>query len=451
MTDPLTRAADPEPGRYVATTPPSSADRATPTIWRRYGLVVASFFLGIVSFVIAVAGFAAGIGTFVVWLGLPILVGTLLALRPMAQAERNLVEHATCRPLPPHHYRQPKSGGIRGLLERLADPQSWRDLLHAVVMFPIRVTTFVVAVVWGVGGLGSALYATWAWSLPESDSPDDRNGLVELVTGVDWYWAEVAFNTAVGLLMLLTLPWVLRGLAGLHRVMARALLVNENAALRARATALESSRRAAVHAEASTLRRVERDIHDGPQQRLVRLNMDLETASRRLATDPERAQPLLAEALEQSREALAELRALSRGIAPPILADRGLAAALAASAARCPVPVTLDVDQSLDQGRRLPPAVENTAYFVVTEALTNVAKHAAASQVDVVVSSDGHRLLVQVRDDGVGGAHLGKGHGLSGLADRLIGVEGALDVHSPTGGPTVLTADIPLAGVGEDR
>jgi signal transduction histidine kinase len=204
-----------------------------------------------------------------------------------------------------------------------------------------------------------------------------------------------------------------------------------------------------VQAEAQTLRRLERDIHDGPQQRLVRLNMDLEAVARRLDDSPEKARPLVAEALEQSREALDELRALSRGIAPPILADRGLGPALAAAAARCPVEVSLDV--ALPQGQRLAAAVENTAYFVVTEALTNVAKHAHAALCTVVVTADADRVLVQVRDDGRGGAHLGKGHGLAGLADRLATVEGALDVVSPPGGPTVLTAEIPLRGVGDDR
>jgi signal transduction histidine kinase len=230
--------------------------------------------------------------------------------------------------------------------------------------------------------------------------------------------------------------------------LARGLLTNQTAALRARAAQLETSRRAAVQAEAQTLRRVERDIHDGPQQRLVRLNMDLEAVQRRLDDDPEKARVIVAEALEQSKEALNELRALSRGIAPPILADRGLAAALAAAAARCPVEVSLDVDLP---AARLPEDVENTAYFVVTEALTNVAKHAQASLVTVLVGADADRVLVQVRDDGRGGAHLGKGHGLAGLADRLATVEGVLDVVSPVGGPTVLTAEIPVIGVGDNR
>lgn len=195
------------------------------------------------------------------------------------------------------------------------------------------------------------------------------------------------------------------------------------------------------------LAEIERDIHDGPQQRLVRLTMDLEAAARRLDDDPQRARPLVDEALEQSREALSELRALSRGIAPPILADRGLGAALMAAAARCPVQVSLTV--TLPGDGRLTAAVENTAYFVVTEALTNVAKHSRATHCAVIVNTDGDLVIVQVRDNGRGGAHLGKGHGLAGLADRLAGVDGELDVVSPPGGPTVLTAGIPLVGVGE--
>ncbi len=257
---------------------------------------------------------------------------------------------------------------------------------------------------------------------------------------------DIALNTAIGVLLLISLPWVVRGLVAAQAGLARGLLTNQTAALRARTEQLAAGRRAAVQAEAQTLRRLERDIHDGPQQRLVRLNMDLEAAARRLDDDPDRARPLIDEALEQSREALSELRALSRGIAPPILADRGLGAALAAAAARCPVQVSLHA--SLPGDGRLTAAVENTAYFVVAEALTNVAKHSRATQCTVTVSTDGELVLMQVRDNGRGGAHLGKGHGLAGLADRLASVDGELDVVSPPGGPTVLTAQIPLAGPG---
>lgn len=405
-------------------------------IARSYAYLLAGFPLGIAAFAVAVAGTAAGAGTLVVWIGVPVLVGVLAAARAFARAERALVRGAGCT-LRAHHHRTP-----RRWWSWLADPQSWRDLLHAVVAFPVHVVTFTLAVTWGVAGLGGAVYVLWEWSLPRDDEP---NGLFGLLTGVDSRFGDIALNTAIGVVLLLTLPWVLRALVAAQAGLARALLTNETAALRARAESLESSRRSAVQAEAQTLRRVERDIHDGPQQRLVRLNMDLEAVARRLDDDPERARPLVAEALVQSREALAELRALSRGIAPPILADRGLGPAITAAAARCPTPVVLDL--ALPEGVRMAAAVENTAYFVVTESLTNVAKHAQASQCVVVVGVDDERVLVQVRDDGRGGAHVGKGHGLAGLADRLAAVEGAFDLVSPAGGPTVLTAEIPLVGV----
>jgi signal transduction histidine kinase len=400
--------------------------------------------LGIVAFVVAVTGFAVGVGTLVIWLGVPVLAGTLLACRWLAQLERGLVAWVTGRELPPHHYRPARAKGLARLMWTLRDPQSWRDLLHAVVSFPVRVAAFVIAVVWTVGGLGGLLAVTWQWSIPYDD--DGGGGLVWLLTGNDSRAAEIALNTLLGLLLVTSSPLVVRLLVLMKVGLAKALLTNESAALRARTTQLEAGRRAAVQAEAQTLRRLERDIHDGPQQRLVRLNMDLEAVARRLDDDPDRARPLVAEALAQSREALDELRALSRGIAPPILADRGLGPALAAAAARCPVQVSLDV--ALPDGRRLAAAVENTAYFVVTEALTNVAKHAQATLCTVSVSMDADRVLVQVLDNGRGGAHLGKGHGLAGLADRLAAVEGQLDVVSPVGGPTVLTAEIPLAGLG---
>ncbi|GAA3041093.1 sensor histidine kinase [Pseudonocardia yunnanensis] len=429
---------------YVTAPSPATGAVGISRFWRGIGYLLSGLPVGIVAFVVAIAGFSVGLGTFVIWIGLPVLVLTLRAARGLAVVERRSTEWATGRALPPHHYREPRGRGIGRLFRALLEPQSWRDMLHAVVAFPVRIATFVITVAWTVGGLGGLLYVTWQWSLPDDS---EGGGLYWLLTGDQGRTGEIAVNTVLGAVMLATSPLVVRGLVAARAGLARGLLTNQTAALRARAAQLETSRRAAVQAEAQTLRRLERDIHDGPQQRLVRLNMDLEAVARRLDDDPDKARPLVAEALEQSREALGELRALSRGIAPPILADRGLGPALAAAAARCPVQVSLDV--ALPQRERLAPAVENTAYFVVTEALTNVAKHAQATLCTVQVSADAERVLVQVRDDGRGGAHLGKGHGLAGLADRLATVEGALDVVSPAGGPTVLTAEIPLAGLGE--
>jgi signal transduction histidine kinase len=300
-----------------------------------------------------------------------------------------------------------------------------------------------LTVTWTVGGAGELCYGLWSWALPRD--PGEKTRLLELF-GVSSQAADIAFNTGVGVLMLATAVPVVRLLVALHAGLARGLLTNRTAALKARTEALAAGRRAAVSAEAATLRRLERDIHDGPQQRLMRLNLDLETVARRLDDDPQQARPLVTEMLAQSTEALAELRALSRGIAPPILADRGLAAALSAAAARCPVPVSLDIE--LAEGARFAAAVESTAYFVATEALANVAKHAHASEVTVAVTADEQTLRVRVDDDGHGGAHPGKGHGLAGLIDRLAAVEGTMELTSPPGGPTVLTAEVPLSGLG---
>jgi signal transduction histidine kinase len=243
----------------------------------------------------------------------------------------------------------------------------------------------------------------------------------------------------IGLVAAVFLFPAVRGVALLQAQLGRALLTSR-AATQAEIDRVTQGRDAAVAAEAVALRRLERDIHDGPQQQLVRLNMDLARAQRQLDRDPQAARTTLGEAAGLARETLEELRALSRGIAPPVLADRGLAAALAAVAARSPVPVDLAVDLPTE---RLAPVTENTAYFVVSEALANVAKHSGATSCRVLVGCTDGRLVVVVEDDGTGGAVQAPGHGLAGLADRLQAVDGRLAVDSPRGGPTQLTADLP--------
>jgi signal transduction histidine kinase len=399
------------------------------------------FPIGLVSFVAVIVGISVGVTTLIIWVGIPVLVLTLVLARGFAALERARVRDCERRPLPPTYYRTGFGSRLRRMLALLGDPQYWRDAAYAVVALPVKIFTWSVAVTWVSAAIGGTSYILYGWLLV--GQPDNET-LWELL-GIESDVAGVFLYTILGLVFLVTLPYVMRAMAALDATLARLMLTNpsaaENAALRARTEQLRLARAAAVEAEATTLRRVERDIHDGPQQRLVRLTMDLEAAQRRMDDDPDAARPLVAEALAQTQEALAELRALSRGIAPPVLADRGLHAALTDAAARCPVPVELDVE--LGGADRPPPAAENAAYFVVTEALTNVAKHsgAAAAKVSVVRVAD--VLHVQVIDDGIGGAHAGKGHGLAGLADRMAGLDGRLDVHSPSGGGTVLSADIP--------
>jgi signal transduction histidine kinase len=188
-------------------------------------------------------------------------------------------------------------------------------------------------------------------------------------------------------------------------------------------------------------RQIERDLHDGAQQRLLSLGMDLGMALEKFETDPDAARALVGDAHQELQRAIAELRNLARGIHPAVLTDRGLDAALSALSARSPIPVRLDVEL-----RERPPAsVEATAYFIVAEALANAAKHARAHAIDVRVRLIGDKLQVDVADDGVGGAEERPGGGIAGLADRASSVEGSLSITSPAGGPTIIAAELPCA------
>jgi signal transduction histidine kinase len=342
------------------------------------------------------------------------------------------------QPLPPATYRV--GSGRWGWVAVLRDPQYWLDTLHGIALLPLATFTWSVTLTWWVGALAGLTYLFWQQWLPGGA---DSRSLSQLL-GWEGDQGSFVLNTALGTFFLVTLIPVLRGCVMLHTGLARLLLGNEQVRrLQHRIEALTSTRTAAIEAEAHSLRRLERDLHDGPQQRLIRLGMDLSAAERRLDADPEAARSLLAAARTQTAEALAELRALSRGIAPPILSDRGLAAALAAVAARCTVQADLYV--ALPEGSRLPESIEHAAYFVVSEALANVAKHSQATRVHVRVLRDAAVLRIEVEDDGVGGAHPAKGHGLAGLVDRLAAVDGLLVVTSPPGGPTRVTAEMPCA------
>jgi signal transduction histidine kinase len=234
-----------------------------------------------------------------------------------------------------------------------------------------------------------------------------------------------------------------RGLIRLHRAVVEGLLcTNEQTELRKRVETLEGSRSAMLAVEASELSRIERDLHDGAQQRLVMLAIDLSLASDRVDTDPAGARSLLLDAREQAREALAELRDLVRGTAPAILVDRGLVAALGPVAGQCPVPTI--IESTLPAGERQPHAVERAAYFVVAEALANVAKHAGATRCEIRCRLEGNRLVIEVWDDGKGGAVAAPGGGLAGLRDRVEALDGRLRIDSPAGGPTLLHAEIPV-------
>ncbi|AQZ60775.1 two-component system sensor kinase [[Actinomadura] parvosata subsp. kistnae] len=401
----------------------------------RYTLV--GFPTTLIGFVLMIAGFAAGLGTAVVWIGVPLLAGTLMIARGFADAERGWLSDVLGRPpVRPRYKPVPEGAGrFRRLVNPLMSGQSWLDLLHGILNLPFAILGFVLTIVfWAIpiGGLTYPLYGIITSNIPGNTE------LPQLLGLGDGYLVNSAFYVMLGLVFALIMPFAVRGAALVRAGLGRALLTGV-AELQERIDDLAEGRAAAVSAEANALRKLERDIHDGPQQRLVSLAMELSRAQRQLAKDPEAAQATIKSAITATRETLDELRALSRGIAPPILSDRGLAPALAALAGRCTVPVDLDV-QTVE---RYQAAVENAIYFVCAETLTNVAKHSRATVCTVQLARVGNYLMLTIGDDGVGGAHVAKGHGLAGLADRLRAVDGELTVQSPDGGPTLIVAEVP--------
>ncbi|CAN5664738.1 sensor histidine kinase [soil metagenome] len=406
------------------------------------GYVLLGFPLAVLSFCIIVTGFSAGLGTLVVVVGIPILTGTLFIARLFADIERLRIPAVLRRPRTRPLYRaaRPGAGVWRRIVTPLGQLQFWLDLLHAILHFPIAVATFCVVVSWWASAVGGTLTVAWDWSIPRGP---DNTSLAQLIGLGDSTFARIGLQTAIGLLCLLTLPLVVRGCALLSASFSRVLLTGV-AEMRQTIVVLTEQKAAAASAEATALRRLERDIHDGPQQRLIRLGMDLSRARQQLDSNPDALRATLDEAISQTQDTLDELRALSRGIAPPVLTDRGLPSALAALAVRCTVPVQLAVDPELGTpGGRLDSSVESAVYFTVAEALTNVAKHSGAANCWVTVAHGPGRIRAEIVDDGDGGAHMAKGHGLSGLADRVWATNGTLTVMSPPGGPTTIGVELP--------
>jgi len=307
-------------------------------------------------------------------------------------------------------------------------PSTWRQLgYHLLTLVSGTAGGVLVALCWSAPLL-AVVYVTGAGGQAD---PGTGAGLARAVG-----WAALLAAGAVRVA-----PWVARSVAEADEVGARALLgPSRGEALALRVEALARSRAEVVAATDAERRRIERDLHDGAQRRLVSLAMQLGMARAGLGDDvPASLRQVIEQAHDEATEALAELRQLVRGLHPAVLDDRGLDAALSGIAATAPLPVRLRVDVP----DRCAPGVEAVAYFVVSEALTNVAKHAGASQAEVTVDRVGDRLRVVVSDDGRGGASPEGGTGLQGLAQRAAAVDGTLTVHSPPGGPTTVTVELP--------
>jgi signal transduction histidine kinase len=405
--------------------------------------------LAVTSFSITVSLFSAGAGTIVTFfIGVFLIIAALYVARAFGTLELTRLEWAGRAPVRRPSWEQHQPGFWGWVKASVGNGHYWLYLLHAMIVnFVLSIVTWAIYITWLATALGGVSFGLWG---PRLDS-DERNWglgrwLVELfggtTTGYD-LGLEITVYSIIGVVFLLTLPFVSRGLIWLHDAVARGMLsAFTSEELREQVAQVTASRGAAISAEGHSLRRLERDIHDGPQQRLVRLQMDLAAAERQLEADPEKARGLLAEAMEQSKEALEELRSLSRGFAPPILLDRGLVAALESAADRSPVPVKIVHELNAELAQE----IERNAYFVASEALANVAKHSGATEATVRLwTDDAPSLTIAVFDDGKGGATAIADHGLAGLEERLRGLGGTLHVDSPVGGPTSVVANLPLA------
>ena len=400
-----------------------------PSVWRSNLYLLASFPVGIFTFVFFVTMLSVGVSLLIIWVGVPILIATVASTKFFAAgraAARGLAAaRADPQPLPaeppPRDARLPPHRDRRR-----------RDLEgHAVAADPApdpraRGLHRSPSARWGVA-LGMVFLPLWYWSIPD---------------GVDYGLFTVdklpeAFGmTLIGLVLLVVAAPLTRAFGYGVGALARGVLAPSE---RRRLMELERTRAGAVDAQAAELQRIERDLHDGAQARLVALAMDLGMAQEKMATDPEGAQELITGAHSEAKKAIAELRDLSRGIYPAILTDRGLGPALSSIAARNPVEVALDVDLK----ERLPAATEAAAYFVTVEALTNVAKHSGAANARVRIGRRAEILRVEIADDGDGGADA-DGAGLTGLRQRVEALDGRLAVQSGDLGTTI-RAELPCA------
>ena len=397
--------------------------------------------MGVITFTVAVAGWSTALSTLLTFIGVPLTVVTIGATRWLSRVERHRtaivtgepVAEAYRTPLPLHREDWASLGVIwawfKGLFQ---DGQTWRDLLYALLLLPVGVVGFTVVTVALTVTLGFITFPAWWWALPEGW--DAGIWLIDT-------WTDAAIVAGAGIVLLPVMALLVRGTSAASASLACGLLAPTRRDLGRGVERRKETRAGAVDAARLGLERIERDLHEGAQARLVAVAMELGRAEQKLqAGDTAGAATLVGEAREDTQRALAELRDLARGIRPALLSERGLDEAITSLAARAGVPTTV----SCDLGGPVPGAVETAAYFVVGEALANVGKHAQASAAAVRVERRGTRLEIEVRDDGRGGADPAGG-GLTGLRKRVEALDGTLFLSSPHGGPTILRAELPCA------
>ena len=450
-TDRATDAGDPSAGVFAFARRGPNPVRAFilspihPATWYANGAIALGFPVSVFGAGIVISLASAGLSVLLAGIGVVLVAAAIESARVVARIERWRVFAGEASRPPAHAYQPLRGAGFVGLLRaEFMDESRWRDVVYTAINLPLAFIEFAVVL------------AVWALAMFFVTSPMwyDAAGaaLLDLgpLSGHDPL--PIALRTLLGLALLPVAASLSQVVIALHRgVVGGLLCTSEARELRRQVEQLRRSRSDVIDAEATELHRIERDLHDGAQQRLVALTIDLGLASERLDEDPAAAKQLIIEGQEQAREALAEIRQLVRGIAPSILLDRGLVPALESIIGRGPVQTSLVSD--LAPGQRFGAAVERAAYFVVSEALANVAKHSGAARCEVRCRLDTvpgsspelRRLVVEVWDDGQGGARVESGGGLAGLVSRIEGVDGTLSLSSPAGGPTLVRAEIPLA------
>ncbi|MGP3985688.1 sensor histidine kinase [Streptomyces sp. 3N207] len=420
---------------------------------RELAYVVSGLPLAGVAFCYAFGTLILGSALLITFVGLPVLAAGLAGCRALGHLERGraraLLGLEVGEPEPVRTLRR-SSGLMSWIWALLRSGATWRHLLYALLHLPWSFFSCGVGLLAWCAGWSMVTYPLWQWLSPDSvDVPAlriGRDGITSASTPQQSSTvldggAEQAFVLGLGVVIALLTPWLIRGLVQVDKLLVSGLL--GPSWLATRVSQLETDRGVVVDTAAADLRRIERNLHDGAQARLVSLAMGLGLAKERLLDDPDPDPQAVAAVIDEAhgevKLALQELRDLARGIHPAILTDRGLGPALSALAARCAVPVSVTVELA----QRPAAAIEGIAYFTVSELLQNISKHSAARHGSVEMWRSEQRLLIQVTDDGKGGVQVEDSSGLAGLADRLRAVDGLLAVRSPSGGPTTVTAELP--------
>jgi signal transduction histidine kinase len=414
--------------------------------WAELAWLAATVPLAAAGFAVLVPLLLAGAGLAVIAIGVPMAAAVVLAARRLARLHLRLASALLGENLSPLPPPRPAGGLLGWVRSALGDPAGWRAVAYVMLRAPLAVAgAYLVVALWVYYGLLDLLAPLQA--LYHQGQPGFRPFVLRAPDNAALLTVRTAPGTlallAIGMISLLAAPWAVRAVAAADRLLARAVFGAGRLSERVRE--LEQARARAVDDSAATLRRIERDLHDGPQVRLTALAMVLGEVGEslhdvRLGDDREdaRIRGLIGSAHRNATETLTELRDLARGIHPPVL-DRGLEAALASLAATSPVPAMLTVTLPA----RPSPAIESIAYFCAAELLANVAKHSRASRAAITVTGRHGRMVLTVTDDGCGTAGLDPGGGLAGLAERISTVDGRLTLASPAGGPTAVTIDLP--------